>query len=394
MWQKIKNVYHLLVAILANALFLFPGRGIKVIGVTGTDGKTTTATLIAHILKQSGHKTSFITSIEVQIGNKKFDTEFHVTTPSSFFLQKSLRQAVSQGSEYFVLEVTSHAIDQGRILGIPFEVAVLTNISHEHLDYHKTYENYVKTKEKILKIAKFAVLNRDDKSFDYLLLLKNKKHLITYGLGKSSDVNPSNFKFETTLLGDFNKHNILAAISCCKALGIEDEKIRAAIASFKTPEGRLNFVYDKSFKVVIDFAHTPNAFEKVLSSLRPAVKGKIIHVFGSAGERDREKRPLMGKVSSRFADIIILTSEDPRGEDINEIISEIESGIKNSKDRVLKFKDRAEAIGQAIKMAKPGDLVLITGKGHERSMNLGKGEESWDEFEVVKKAIEARKNGL
>lgn len=395
MWQKIKNVYHLFVAILANILFLFPARKLKVIGVTGTDGKTTTASLIAHILKQVGYKTSFITSIEAQIGEKKYDTGFHVTTPSSFFLQKSLRNAVSRGSTHFVLEVTSHAIDQNRIFGIPFEICVLTNVSNEHLDYHKTYENYLKTKEKLLLSSKIAILNKDDKSYGLLRSLKTdyKGKIVTYGETKSSDINPTNFKFETNLIGDFNRYNILAASACCKALGINEKLIEQAIKTFKQPRGRMEVVYDKDFMVIVDFAHTPNAFEEVLSSLRAQVRGRIIHVFGSAGERDKEKRPRMGETSSKYSDIIILTSEDPRSENVLQIIEQIGKGIKSKRAKVLRIADRAQAIREAIRMAKNGDLVLITGKGHEKSINLGKGEVPWDEFEHTREAINRRING-
>ncbi len=398
MWQKIKNVYHLLVAMLVNILFWFPARSIKVIGVTGTDGKTTTVSLIAHILEHSGHSASFLTSIGAVIGDKKLDTGFHVTTPSSFTLQKLLRYAVSKKSEYFVLEVTSHSIDQNRIWGIPFMVGILTNVTSEHMDYHKTYDNYLKTKEKLLTRAKIAITNKDDSSYTLLTQARNKKskeNFITYGLSDSSDINPSNFKFNTILLGDFNKYNILAAASACKALGIPEDKIKQAIGTFKEPKGRLQFVYDRDFYVMIDFAHTPSAFENLLSSLRPIVKGKIIHVFGSAGDRDASKRPYMGEISGKYSDIVILTAEDPRGEDLNKLMDDIALGIKDSKAQVIRIPDRKEAIEGAIQMAKKEDLVLLTGKAHEKSMNMGHGEEPWDEFAVVKSAIEEKeKNGL
>ena len=395
MWQKIKNVYHLFVAIFSNILFLFPGRRIKVIGVTGTDGKTTTVGLIAHILKVGGFKASFITSIGAVVGDKKFDTGFHVTTPSAFTLQKLLRQAVSRKSEYFVLEVTSHAIDQRRIWGIPFVVGVLTNITEEHLDYHKTYDNYLKTKEKLLKRAHFAVVNKDDSSYTLLSDSKSKKakdKWITYGLSDSSDLNPKNFSFNTDLLGDFNKYNILAAVACCRAIGIKDDVIKKAITSFKEPKGRLDFVYDEDYYVMIDFAHTPNSFENLLSSLRPLFKGRIIHVFGSAGHRDSTKRPFMGEISSKYSDVVILTAEDPRNEDVNRILAEIENGIKNKSATVIRIPDRKEAIEAAIQMAATDDLVVITGKAHEKSMNMGHGEEPWDEFAVVDSAIQEKAN--
>ena len=289
------------------------------------------------------------------------------------------------------------------------------------MDYHKTYENYVKTKAKLLKTARVAIVNRDDKSYELLkseiinpksetnskfkiqnskLQVKNQK-FITYGMRNDADVNPQNFPFKTTLIGEFNKHNVLASIAVCRNLGINDKIIRRAIVSFKPPIGREEIVYPSTssgqvnFTVMIDFAHTPNAFEQILSSIKPSIKGRLIHVFGAAGQRDATKRPLMGKASSKYADIIILTAEDPRSESVEDIMKEIELGIMNyelriKKKTLLKIPDRKEAINAAIKMVRKGDFVLITGKGHEKSMNYGRGEEPWDEFEAVRNALSSR----
>lgn len=394
MWQKTKNIYHLFVAVLANLIYWFPGKKLTVIGVTGTDGKTTTVSLIYHILKESDEKVSMITSIGANIRDKKFDTGYHVTTPGSFYLQRVLRQAVQARNKYFVLEVTSHAIDQYRIWGIPFRIGVITNITSEHLDYHKTYDNYLKTKEKLIRIAEIAVVNQDDSSYNRLresVVNKLTNNWISYGLSQESDVNPETFPIKDhKLIGEFNKYNILASIAVCRILGVSDEKITKALSTFVMPIGRLDFVYEKDFKVVIDFAHTANAFQRVLSSIRPYVNGKIIHVFGSAGERDSLKRPLLGEISSNFSDIIILTSEDPRSEDPSNIIEEIKLGIKNEKTEVITIPDRKEAIAAAVQMAGKNDLVIITGKAQEKSMNFGKGEEPWDEYEAVKEALEKK----
>lgn len=387
MWQKIKNLYHLFVAVSSNILLHFPARKLILIGVTGTDGKTTTVSLIYHILKSSGKNVSMLSSVSARIEDKEYDTGFHVTTPATFALQKFLKNAVSKGSKYFVLEVTSHAIDQQRIWGIPFKVGVLTNITSEHLDYHKSFETYVRTKEKLLKRSQYAVVNRDDPSYKLLNEAKSSKSdksWITYGLS-------DNFKVDSkVLLGDFNKQNALAAAAVCKILGLEDSDISNAIKTFKMPMGRFDYVYDKDFSVIIDFAHTPNAFDQLLSCLRKQTKGRIIHVFGSAGERDSKKRPVMGKISSNYADILILTAEDPRSEDVNKIIEEIESGINNKKVEIRKIPDRSEAIKTAVGMAKASDLVLVTGKGHEKSMTFGKKDTPWDEYEAVKTALDTR----
>jgi len=394
MWQRIKNLYHLLVAIFANAIFLFPSRGMKVIAVTGTDGKTTTVNLIYHILRSSGYKASMISSISAVIDGKSYDTGFHVTTPASFALQKFLAKARHAKSEFFVLEVTSHAIDQNRIFGVPVEVGVLTNITSEHLDYHKTYDNYLKTKSNLLKKAKMCVINSDDISYTLLSEVKSKKlpeNWITYGLSQSSDYNPNTFDItKARLVGDFNKYNVLASVSVAKSLGIKDELIKKALGNFSMPIGRVDYVYQKDFSIMIDFAHTPNAFEKILSTVRPITKGKIIHVFGSAGERDILKRPFLGEISSQYCDILVLTAEDPRSEDVNKIIAEIEVGIKKEQAEVIRIPDRKEAIEAAIQMAKKDDLVLITGKAQEGSMTTGQEELPWDEFEVVNQALENR----
>lgn len=394
MWQKIKNIYHLLITAFANMVFLFPSRGMKVIGVTGTDGKTTTVNLIYHILKTAGHKVSMISSINALIDNKAYDTGFHVTTPTAFALQKFLRKARRAKSEYFVLEITSHAIDQNRIFGIEFEVGVLTNITNEHLDYHKTYDNYLKTKAKLLKNSKIAVVNSDDSSYTLLSDAKAEKlpqNWITYGLSESSDYNPNTFDIKkSNLVGDFNNYNALAAVSACMALGIKDEIIKKAIKSFSLPIGRVDLVYKKDFSVMVDFAHTANAFENLLSSLKPLIKGRIIHVFGSAGERDALKRPFLGEISSQYCDILVLTAEDPRSEDVNKIIAEIEVGIKREQAEVIRIPDRKEAIEAAIQMAKKDDLVLITGKAQEESMTVDKKELPWDEFAVVDGALNKR----
>ncbi|MEK7060955.1 MAG: UDP-N-acetylmuramoyl-L-alanyl-D-glutamate--2,6-diaminopimelate ligase [Patescibacteria group bacterium] len=390
MWRRIKNIYHFFTAVIANIIFGFPGKELKVIGVTGTDGKTTTVYLIYHLLKSAGFKVAMVSSIGATINDKLYETGFHVTTPSSFSLQKFLREARKQGSEYFVLEVTSHALDQNRIWGIPFKIGIITNVTPEHLDYHKNYEDYLKTKGRLLVKAETAIVNKDDISYAYLRDLrrkKSKKNWITYSLSSEDfgfDLESNNFSSQ------FNKYNALAAISLCKFLKVDKKDIKKGLEAFNLPPGRLDFIYSKNFKIVIDFAHTPNAFLQLLSFLRPLVSGRIIHVFGCAGERDKIKRPEMGRISSDFANIIILTAEDSRREKVKNITDEILAGIKNPVTQILKIIDRQKAIDKAIEIAEDKDLVLLTGKAHEKSINLGHGEEPWDEYETVKKALKKR----
>ncbi len=390
MWQDIKNIYHLFRAIIANLLYLFPSSGMTIIGVTGTDGKTTTASLIYHILNEAGLKTALISTVSAIINGKAYDTGFHVTTPDSLCLQSYIRKAKKAGVKFLIIETTSHGLHQNRLFGLSFNIAVLTNISNEHLDYHKTYKKYVAAKAKLFQIAKVSIINADDKSFSYITpYLKNKK-IITYGFKKGAIINPKNFQSETKLIGKFNLHNTLAAVAVARELNIKESIIAKACVSFTPPIGRTEIVYNKDFTVMIDFAHTSGSFEHLLPEINKIKNGRLIHIFGSAGARDKYKRPEMGKISSQFSDIMILTAEDPRNEKVEEIISEIEKGIdrKFNKKNLLKIPDRKKAILRAIELAQKGDIVLLTGKGHETSMNLGLGEIPWSEHQAVKEALQ------
>ena len=386
MWQKSKNIYHLLKSLLAGVYFGFPGRGMRVVGVTGTDGKTTTASLIYQILKASGKKVALISTVSAKIGDKEYDTGFHVSTPDGWHLQSYLKKAKMAGCTHLVLEVTSHGLDQNRVFGIHFDVSVITNISREHLDYHKTMENYMKAKAKLLKMSKTAILNIDDQSYSFLNKEVQNKKVVTYGLSDSAEINPKNFSFTTTLPGLFNQYNCLAAVAVTRMLDISDQDIREAITNFEPPEGRMQTVYKKDFSIIIDFAHTPNALVGLLSALKKETKGQLIHVFGSAGERDQGKRPLMGKASATFSDQIILTAEDPRHENVEDIIKDIKQGIKSSA-KVHEIVDRQDAISYAVSLAKKDDIVVITGKGHEKTMNFKGRELPWSDFEAVKTAL-------
>ena len=388
MLRKIKNFYHLLVAIVANIIYRFPAKQMTVIGVTGTDGKTTTSHMIYHLLKKEGMKVSLVSTLSALIDGQEIDTGHHVTTPDSFTLQKYIRRARDKKNEYLVLEVTSHAIDQHRVFGIPFTLSVLTNVTHEHLDYHKNYESYAKVKFRLLEWARTAVVNRDDRSYELLSSFRksiSKTQYLSYGTKGKGDIDLKEYPFVKKFPGVYNWYNGLAAVSVGKFLGISKEEMEKHFASFKLPKGRMEIVYDDDFRVIVDFAHTPHALEELLKTVRlTRPNGRIIHVFGSAGERDASKRPFMGKVSGDYADVVILTSEDPRGESPAQIASEIESGInKKEAASVVVIESRKQAILNALEMAQTGDVVLITGKGHEDSMNFGKGEESWSDQEVV-----------
>lgn len=407
MLQSLKNTYHFFQALLANLMYGFPASSMKVICVTGTDGKTTTSGLLYHILRSAGKKTALLTTVSAVIDGKAYETGAHVTTPSPFALQKYVKKAKQAKAEYFILEATSHGIDQNRIWGVPIMVGVLTNISREHLDYHKTYERYVKAKCKMLRKAKNIVINKDDASYEFVMdnLKKYKGRIMTYGMTKTARINMKNFSFSSRLLGTFNDYNCLAAAGALTLFGIDEKVIKKGIASFKPPIGRQQVVYNHSYRVMVDFAHTPNSFLQVLPAIKRITNNRLIHIFGSAGLRDVTKRPEMGKAASTYDDIIVLTAEDPRGEPVEKIAEDIKKGIygftylkTNELEQVKKggkycfiIPDRKEAITFGVALAHAGDTVVMTGKSHEKSMNYdGKLEETWDEFGVAKEAIEKK----
>lgn len=389
--RKAKNSAHLLLAFGANAMYAFPSRGMTIVGVTGTDGKTTTSNLLYHILKTAGKKAAVISTLGAVIDGKQYETGFHVTTPSPFAVQKYLKMAKKHGCEFVVLEVTSHALDQNRVWGIPFDVGILTNITHEHLDYHKSYERYVKTKLKLLKKTRLAVVNSNGSWFSEVKKIVTQNNLISYSLhgANKNDVTILNlpFQIKTKLLGDFNLENILAASAAAMSFHIDPEVIDKAVSSFEAPIGRQEIIKNSlGITIVVDFAHTANSFENILPALRKQTRGRLIHVFGCAGERDHKKRPEMGKAASFYDDVIILTAEDPRSESPSEINKSIRSGIEENKE-VIEIIDRGEAISYALSIAEKGDTVVVTGKGHELSMNLGNGEMPWSDQEEVRKFL-------
>ncbi len=392
MFQELKNLYHLFQAVLANLYYDFPSRKLKVIGVTGTDGKTTTTHLIYHILKFSGKKVSMVSSVYAKVGEKEFDTGFHVTTPDVFPLQKLLYESVKNNDEYFVLEITSHALYQNRTFGIRYKAGVLTNVSREHLDMHHTLEEYTEIKSRLLKRAKYAITNADDSSYPQIKdqSASWRTKLITYSLKKDSSV-LKDFKD----LPEFNKYNYLAAFHACRLFGISEKAIIEAIRTFQLPKGRYEVITTKPFTAIIDFAHTPNGIFEILKEVhkRYIKKGnRLIHVFGSAAQRDTTKRPFMGEASGTYADLVVLTEEDYRDEDPVKIANEIAEGLKKKGFKEVQLDDfgkktkeftiitnRKKAIEKAIDIARKEDVVIATGKGHEISLCRGDKEYPWDE---------------
>ena len=393
--------YHLLQAVIASSKYHHPAKNLHVIGVTGTNGKTTTCFMIWNMLNKAGLKAGLMTT--VAWGVDKLQPELgHMTTVDANTLNSRIQQIKEQGAEYLVLEVTSHALVEYRTLGIPFEIAVFTNLTHDHLDYHKTIAKYREAKGKLFKKAKFSILNADDKATDYYKTLS--KEYITYGIKKGEnrpenlELSVSGVKYsygdiniETKIPGIFNVYNSLAAALVGKKLGLSSKQIEHGISSLKEVEGRMNII-DKGqpFTVIVDYAHAPDALEKVYESIGRH-KGKIISVHGGAGRRDPSTRPIRGMILGKYSDIVIITEDDSRDED-PELIADgfikgaTKAGKVMGKDLFLEL-DREKAIKLAIDKARPGDVVLILGKGHEKTILRADGPHPFEDIKVVKKYL-------
>lgn len=408
--QAIVNYgYHLPKAYLAARLYGNPGKDLEIIGVTGTDGKTTTSTLIYHILKTAKKKVALISTVDAKIGRKNIKTGLHVTSPNPFALQRLLRRMRSQKVRYVVLEVTSHGLDQFRIYPLRPKIAVLTNITHEHLDYHKTFNDYRNAKLKLFKNAEHAVVNKDLSIFPEINVRLPKVLFSTYSLIADSQMKPDrvvysqdkinftlgNNDYMVPLTGEYNLYNTLAAISTALLLDVHPLDIKRALASFRGVKGRMEEIENqRGMHTYVDFAHTPNALWSVLNNLHARKKAseKLIVIFGAAGLRDRSKRPLMGAAAGEFADQIIITSEDPRTENATHIAKEIMAGIPAKKRKhVVVELNRAKAIYRAVnEYATKGDWVVTCGKGHEESMCFGTQETPWSEHNALIAALEKK----
>lgn len=438
------------VGYLAAAYWDYPSRKMVVIGVTGTDGKTTTSTLIHSILRVAtidaaapNGKAGMISTVAADLGGQTADTGLHVTTPGAPQIQALLAQMVANGLTHCVLEMTSHGLAQGRLNGVDLDVAVLTNVTHEHMDYHGSFEHYRAAKGRMFQmlsqsqrkphIPKIAVINADDPSADYFATFP-ADYVIPYSLHTPSamraekiEYTPERTQFHialdfaklpkyvinqylqphsTRLVGEFNIYNAMAAITATHGLliGIDsDEGLRMGVSGRKTFDGiasveiipgRMERIDEgQNFTAIVDFAHTPNALEKVLTAARKMLQpGKrLIAVFGSAGLRDREKRRMMAETSARLADVTILTAEDPRTESLEGILQVMadacvsQSGVEGQ--TFFRVLDRGEALYQACQMAQEGDIVIACGKGHEQSMCFGTIEYPWDDREAMRAAL-------
>jgi len=405
----VKNTKKALIK-LAIKFYDNPSRKIKLIGITGTNGKTTVSHLVESILKQSGFNTGLIGTISYRFGRHVIDAKN--TTPGALELQSIFSGMVKEGIDYAVMEVSSHSIDQRRIEGLEFDAAIFTNISAEHLDYHHSMQDYKNTKARLftdLPKEAFAVLNTDDelgmevfkkascKKLTYAVSQQADVELRTYcihdkGLSLEIATPKGRLKIESALFGRYNIYNILAAVSAALTQGIALEKIKKGIEDVNCIPGRLQKIGCAPYTIFIDYAHTEDALENVLFSLKEVCKRKIITVFGCGGDRDKLKRPKMGKVASRLSDFIFITTDNPRTETPASISREILNGIKkNSLKATRVILDREEAIKEAIGVAKAGDCILIAGKGHEKYQVLKDRTVPFDDCEVVRSCLQSKK---
>lgn len=408
-------------AALAAAFYDHPANQMTVIGITGTDGKTTTANLIYHILLAAGLPAGMISTVNAVIGKEVMDTGFHVTTPEAPEVQRYLSRMRAAGLTHVVLESTSHGLEQHRVSGCGFDIGVLTNITHEHLDFHGSYEAYraakarlftmlAQTSEKGCGNPRLAVLNRDDSSYEYLSQVTAVQQ-VSYGFDERADLRAVDVRYEsdglhftakgpnftqeihTCLLGAYNVSNCLAAIAATVVgLGFDPQVVQRGIAGLPGVPGRMERIaMGQGFLAVVDFAHTPNALRAALTAARQMVTGRVIAVFGSAGLRDREKRFMMAEAAAGLADVSILTAEDPRTESLDEILAAMAQGAQRGGGvegkTFIRVSDRGEALRQAVAMAQPEDMVIAFGKGHEQSMCFGEIEYAWDDRTALRAAL-------
>lgn len=397
-------------AVIGSNFYGNPSKKMKIIGVTGTNGKTTTTFMLKDILEREGKKVGLVGTIANYIGNEVLDTER--TTPESFELQKLFAEMVEKGCEYCVMEVSSHSLELDRVYGIEFEAGIFTNITRDHLDFHKTFENYYAAKFKLFQRSKLSVVNIDDNyGKDVVRDLKEegKTNIATISINNVSDykayeevcgskhigfklkINNEVEEFVVGLPGEFNIYNSLGAIAALHKLGISMKAIKEGIKEVVVA-GRCEMVgkrFNLPYTIIVDYAHTPDGLQNILKTARGFTKNRLISVFGCGGDRDKVKRPQMGKIGVDLSDYAIITSDNPRTEKPSEIIKDILEGI--DKDNYVAVENRKDAIKQAIDMAEDGDVIVIAGKGHETYQILNTGKIHFDEREIVDEILTAKR---
>ena len=392
-----------------SARFGNPARDLRVIAVTGTNGKTTTVNFLNEILKEASYRTAMFSTANIEIAGEQTVNDTNSTTATVARLQKFFRDAKKADVEFALIEATSHALDQYKFEGVPIEMAIMTNLTQDHLDYHKTMENYAAAKAKLFEMnPNLVVLNADDEWFDYFNNFATESQKITYGEGESADVKIEKFKLykkgseanlridnnveleiATNLPGEFNIYNMTAAAAGAYLLGISLKDIQEGIANLEGVSGRFEYATPGlPFDTIVDYAHTPDALEKLLKSAKEISKNRTILVFGACGDRDREKRPIMGKIAQDLADRIIITDEENYTEDATQIREEIISGISKKNEKlpanIQEIPDRKEAIRKALQIAGKGDIVLITGLGHEVYRVIDGEKTPWNDTQIVR----------
>ncbi|MEH7075054.1 UDP-N-acetylmuramoyl-L-alanyl-D-glutamate--2,6-diaminopimelate ligase [Neobacillus drentensis] len=400
-------------AVLADAFYDQPTKNLRLIGITGTNGKTTTSHLIEKIFSDASQKTGIIGTMYTKIADKTIETKN--TTPESLTLQKTFKQMVEAGVDTAVMEVSSHALDLGRVHGCDFDVAVFTNLTQDHLDYHKTMDEYKRAKSLLFAQLgntfnhhkpKFAILNSDDPA-SVMYSKSTAAHVITYGIDTKADIQAENIEMTSSgtrfdlivqtekypvqmqLIGKFSVYNVLASIAASIVSGIDINAVIKSIEEVTGVSGRFELVNEgQDFTVIVDYAHTPDSLENVLKTIQHFAKKKVYCIVGCGGDRDRTKRPLMAKIAGQFATDPILTSDNPRSEDPLAILKEMEAGIHGVQYRIIP--DRKEAIQTAVQEASEGDVILIAGKGHETYQIIGNVVHNFDDRLVAREAIERR----
>jgi UDP-N-acetylmuramoyl-L-alanyl-D-glutamate--2,6-diaminopimelate ligase len=406
---------------LACAFYGNPANQLCTIGVTGTDGKTTTCNLISALLDAAEKANGLMTTANFKLHGQEWENTTRQSTLEALEIQQMLRRMVEADVKFAVIEATSHGLELQRVRGCAFDIGVVTNITHEHLDFHGTIENYRRAKARLfemlnpsrdkgLGIKPIAVLNRDDESY-FILKSYCSVPVFDYGLDKSATIravdillDATNTRFrailpnaeiniETQLVGQFNVSNCLAAIATAYAVGVSLADIKHGLARATGVTGRMERVdVGQSFTVIVDYAHTPDSLEKVLRILRPLTSGKLLLVFGSAGERDKQKRPIMGQIAAQLADFFVITDEDPREENREQILREIAIGAetigKHEGRDFLCIADRTQAIAAAFHRAQARDAVLLAGKGHEQSIIIGREKIPWDDRQVAREQLQ------
>jgi len=415
--HPIRLLYHKIKAFFAAVLNGFPANKLIVIGITGTNGKTTTTNMIANILMEAGNKVGVASTINFRVGDDYWTNRLKQSTQGPFSLQKLLKRMVKEGCKYAVLEVTSHSLTQSRVWGINFDIGIITNVTDEHIEYHGSFNSYLNAKGKLFKLVsngkrktgvqKNLILNIDDKYYSFFNQFVADRKL-TYGMsgstvyaenaqsspeGSSFTLTVPNNKIEVNLKmpGEFNVYNALAAGACGLALNIPLEKIKAGLESNANITGRFERVeVGQDFNIVVDYAHTPDALENLFEMYKRLTKGRLFVVFGATGGgRDKAKRPVMGEIADRIADFIIATNDDPYQEDEWTILRQIGEGIKRREgDRYWRIIDRKEAIRLALTLAKPDDTVVVAGKGAEETIMLKQGALPWNDKEVIEELLE------